>query len=362
MKDKLKFFIENFHDVVFLFYIKHRSRWLVKKKLNSGLEKIDSQYDRKCRDYWKRYCGIKTTGWHNFYAKKSGKEDFRYIPEDVFYTKIEPFFNNLKFCKAYSDKSLYSLWFQGAVLPKTIFKNVAGVNYDDDFNVLDKESALELLSNERKLIFKASIESGGGKNIDVLELEDEGSWAQRIALAIEEFDENFVVQRFLEQHPIMGSLNPSSVNTIRMMTLFLDDEVHVLSSHVRIGVDGAFYDHGGIVCGVSEDGILSDVAYKYKVGDVITEHPQGHPFSGIEVPSYKEMKAQAIRQHKKFAHFKLISWDFAVDSESRPVLIEYNLRWQGLNHHQLTDGPLFGDLTDKVLDRVFLEGKRGARV
>ena len=51
-------------------------------------------------------------------------------------------------------------------------------------------------------------------------------------------------------------------------------------------------------------------------------------------------------------YFGLISWDFTVDQEENPVMIELNLRWCGLNFHQLHHGPLFGDRTTEILNKV----------
>lgn len=52
-------------------------------------------------------------------------------------------------------------------------------------------------------------------------------------------------------------------------------------------------------------------------------------------------------------HFRLISWDFAVDIDHEPVMIEANLRYGELDFHQLNNGPLFGKDTRKILDEVF---------
>jgi len=34
-------------------------------------------------------------------------------------------------------------------------------------------------------------------------------------------------------------------------------------------------------------------------------------------------------------------------------MIEYNVKWQGLNGHQLGNGPVFGELTEAVLRDVY---------
>ena len=55
--------------------------------------------------------------------------------------------------------------------------------------------------------------------------------------------------------------------------------------------------------------------------------------------------------HVKMAHFKIIGWDIAIDRQGRPVLIDLNTP-PGQNQHSC--GPTFGDLTERVLEDVFL--------
>lgn len=353
MRKRVRRFIDNIGDDVLLLYIDHMTRWLARTRLVKGLPPLEAEHRHEVQEFWSQYGRLKSTAWHRFYSARNGIKSPKYIPEDIFYSKIEPYFNNLKFAGAYSDKALYATWFEGSKLPETLFKNVAGVFYDDQFRIIDRNQALQSMCGVEKVIVKATVESGGGKNISVAESDGVGFDLATASRALRGFEENYIVQKFLHQHPVLASLNPSSVNTVRMITLLLEGEVHVLSHHLRIGLGGSFYDHGGIVCGISEHGVLADTAYKYKVGTVVAEHPDGYSFAGVEIPSFERMKRDAVKQHSKFAHFKIISWDFAVDSDSDPVLIEFNLRWQGLNHHQLTRGPLFGDLTESVLEKVF---------
>ena len=57
--------------------------------------------------------------------------------------------------------------------------------------------------------------------------------------------------------------------------------------------------------------------------------------------------------HKRFAHFRIISWDFAVDENNDIQLIEFNFSPQGIRIHQINNGPLFGEFTVEVLEEVF---------
>jgi hypothetical protein len=56
-----------------------------------------------------------------------------------------------------------------------------------------------------------------------------------------------------------------------------------------------------------------------------------------------------------------VSWDIAFDEQENPVLIEANLKDGELDFHQLNNGPLFGDDTEKILDEVFFVQRRSLR-
>ena len=55
----------------------------------------------------------------------------------------------------------------------------------------------------------------------------------------------------------------------------------------------------------------------------------------------------------KVPHFRLVSWDIAIDSVGQPVFIEMNPAYGELDFHQLNNGPIFGEDTEEVLEEVF---------
>ena len=57
---------------------------------------------------------------------------------------------------------------------------------------------------------------------------------------------------------------------------------------------------------------------------------------------------------QNFPHFRLISWDIALDKNNNPIIIEANLKYGEIDFHQLNNGPLFGDDTKEILNEVFV--------
>lgn len=307
---------------------------------------IDSKYEDDINMYFEKFNVRINKEWHKWYMNANSIKEVKYIPEDIFYCSILPFYNRLDFKKAYCDKGLYDIWFRNIKLPNTVFKNIGGIYYDKSFNVISRENAIKLSMN-KNLIIKPSIDSGGGRNIEFIDAKA----SDNLNKIVDKFKQDYVVQEILEQHPDLEIMNPQSVNTIRVISFLYDGKVNILSSVLRMGINGSKVDNssaGGISCGISNDSKLKRYAYD-KYGNKLHHHPQGFIFEGHKVPSYEKVINAIKDEHIKFGHFKIISWDFSINKYGEPVLIEYNLGYQEINFHQLNNGALFGDLTDRVL-------------
>ena len=87
--------------------------------------------------------------------------DPRYIPDDMWFARILPYFSNMQFRRAYEDKCMHSVLFPELARPKTVVRNIAGIFYDDGFRIIDKEKRQkclrepEFLSNRQLIAVKA---------------------------------------------------------------------------------------------------------------------------------------------------------------------------------------------------------------
>ena len=167
-------------------------------------------------------------------------------------------------------------------------------------------------------------------------------------------DKDFTIQEVIEQHPALNSIHPGSVNSIRVASLLMDDGVHILSSCLRMGAGASRVDNhhaGGMSSGINSDGTLQKYAY-FLDGKKTDKHPSGFVFDGFSVPSYDKIKDLVLNAHPRIGHFRLVGWDIAVDKYGDPVLIECNMRKNGIELHEFSNGPYFGDLTDQVLHEI----------
>lgn len=316
--------------------------------------RVAEEYDRSIRDYWKQF-GLRRPKrfWYRLYCNSENPFDPGYIPDDRFTRDIIPHYNNIIFAKALQDKCLHSVLFPDMKRPDTIVKNVAGVFYDDDFGLLTQEQAMLRCLRKGRIIVKPSVGSGGGDNIRFY---DSDSMTEEEVLEIfRSYGRNFIVQKKMEQHPVLAALNPDSLNTVRLITFLHDNEVRVLTAILRVGGGGSEVDNtsqGGYKASVYPDGRLHRKGMTKSGGHwhYVETYPNGIRFEDIVIPSYDRIKELVCSHAAKMSHFKIIGWDIGVDPDGEPFLVEYNvIPAQGHG----TDGPLFGDLTETVLEEVY---------
>lgn len=333
-------------------YLRLFYNWQLKRKLLKRTDNIDKTYKREIKSYWNQFNLNINTNWHKWYSSRNSIYDTKYIPEDIFYSYIEPFYNRVDLRSAYQDKALYGLLYSHVKQPIEVAKNMSGQNYDNENNPITFQELIDRCVSRRKIIVKPTLESGGGRNVVFLDEPDKLLMRKNVLDLLSIFKKDFVIQEAIEQHEDLSSIYPMSVNTIRTISFLYEGKVHILSSVLRIGVNGRKVDNGGIACGIDQDGKLNEIAID-KHGIKYERHPDGFSLKGFVIPSYIDVINIIKREHLKLGHFKLVSWDFAVDKNKCPILIENNLRFEEINFHQLNNGPLFGELTDKVLYEVF---------
>ena len=322
--------------------------------------KLTKEQKKEIRDFWRPYCRV-STRWCGYYVAKNGRFDPRYVPNDLFFTKIDQHFNARKLGYGFNDKNYYSLLFPDIKQPKTLVRKIDKLLFDESYGLISLDEAMNIVSKEDEVILKPSQESGSGRGIRFLKTDNADDMDELNKLLSDKKEKNYIVQAIVKQHPDIAKIHPTSLNTIRICTLLLDDGVHVLSSVLRVGMNSSRVDNGtadGISAGI-RNGKLDEYAYNCVTGRRYAAHPQGFVFKDFEVPCFDKAVEIVTDAAYKIGNFRLVSWDIAVDSEGDVVLVEANMRKGGIRVHQFDNGPLFGELTKRVMDEVFK--KEGAR-
>lgn len=150
------------------------------------------------------------------------------------------------------------------------------------------------------------------------------------ALASSMIGAKYIIQPCLEQHQDISRINPSCVNTIRIVTIWgkKSKKAAVLASLMRFGVDSIKDNRatGGFSVAISDDGILGSlgIAHHY----ITKKHPvSGVVFDGIKVPYYDQVKELVRAAHALIPQVISIGWDVAITKDG-PVLLEGNDNWE----------------------------------
>ena len=294
---------------------------------------------------------------HSFYTNITGTFSQNYIPDSLWYAYIEPFYNPRTMAKYIDDKTLYSrlLCMRGGVVhPNNIGYKINGFWVDDKFNHIDEENLIKNAKKYHVVFLKEATDSAGGHGVTRFIMPDD---ERSLMVALAEMDCNAVLQVGINQHPVMRALNPSSVNTIRVLShLTQEGEVIIRSVVVRIGQAGSFVDNassGGFTVGVNPDGSLKNIGYDTSGKKYYTSTDGHTALETFKIPKYEQLSGCIEKLAWQLSMFRLLSWDIAIDAEGNFVLIEVNMHSGQLDFHQMNNGPVFGNDTENVLKEVF---------
>ena len=136
-------------------------------------------------------------------------------------------------------------------------------------------------------------------------------------------DNHLMVEALIEQNEKLNLLNPSSVNTIRV--LVLDGEI--IGATVRIGAGKAIVDNahsGGFFAAIDiQSGIVISQAMNYRDEHYFARPDTGVVIPGFRIPFWDDCKDFVILASKTMTELKLLGFDIAI-TPNGPTLVEVN--------------------------------------
>lgn len=301
---------------------------------------------RLIQDYWKCY----PLHYFRYYLYKkekqlSNEELLNYIPEYFFYAVFLRFYDNGQYDILRKDKNLMDGLFRSVNIPtaNTIFKIVRGQIYDVNYKLVSPiifEEIIKTVCSDKIFIKPASGQGGFGitvfnrnnnryvKNRDIMNY--------KFLVNLSKIDD-WIIQEGIIQNEELNILNPSSVNTFRIITKNDAGKVKILISVLRIGIENKDVDNsaqGGISCQINlENGSFKSYATSEHPYKKYGKHPNSNiEFSQYHISFYDGIKNFVINNASKLPFFKIIAWDIAV-SDHDLLALEFNTGF-GLDHLQ----------------------------
>ena len=133
----------------------------------------------------------------------------------------------------------------------------------------------------------------------------------------------------------VGDINPSSANTLRLMTaLYPDGSVKVFAAFMKFGRAGSDIDNAGsggnIDCAFDvNSGTCYNTVQFNSFSDMIKcdRHPDsGIQINGMRIENWDEIKRKICDYQSRIPELKAIGWDVALTDDG-PVIIEINNWW-----------------------------------
>jgi hypothetical protein len=326
---------------------------------------IPASISKLYKEKWECFGRKPSDIYLKIYSSISGVQSENFVPENLYYNRIEPVLNNKSFTLAYADKNFYEKHLPEFILlfPEAYLRGINGKLYDKDYNKIEDLSIVpKWIESDGEYILKPASETSGGANILLLKTVSQKIKICGLSLDYKQFIQylqnvyknNFILQERIIQHSFYADFNQSSINTVRIFTYksAKDDQVITQQSVLRFGKPGMLVDNqasGGFSIGINENGFLNDF-YINKLG-IKT------PMSGnlllkqkLVLPGYEIMKEIACSISKKYYYHSLLGFDFCFSANGVVRLLEINLKNIETNFLQMNNGPLFGSFTDEIIE------------
>lgn len=180
----------------------------------------------------------------------------------------------------------------------------------------------EFLNNNESFVYKP-LRGLAGTNVKKMSVKDIES---KEKLYEEIKNEKTLIEELIVQDEKWGALSPNSINTIRVVTTIVGDNVKIIFAGARIGSGKTIADNfhqGG-------QGVLVDIEKGVLVGNGIDKALNeseksitGIKFDGFEIPYWEEARKMVKEAAKINPNIHIVGWDVSI-SKNGPLIIEGN--------------------------------------
>ena len=284
------------------------------------------------------------------------------IPEDIGHIYLEQTLNPRRYWDYYSDKNIFDDMFCKGTMPVTVLRRIGGnCLLDADYQPVNFDEGICSRIPFDRIVLKPSVDSCSGHGVMLFEKVGNDYIAKKEQVKLTQdfllsYGDDFILQEAIEQHPALAQFNPTSVNTLRLLTYrsVKDEQVRVVAGILRMGRSGEVCDNahmGGRIVGID---LRTGVLGKYTCDQYGT---RSDTWNGINfktgtfaIPNWEKAVAFAEYVSGKIRHCRLVQLDVTIDKTGIPKLIEFNVSGCGFWLYMFCGQRVFGDYTDEVIE------------
>lgn len=150
---------------------------------------------------------------------------------------------------------------------------------------------------------------------------------------LNKYSKGFMAEEIIVNHDELSEINPSSLNTIRVVTIRKEKQTEIVYAFIRFGRKGSVVDNafcGGIICDIDlKLGIVTSASTEAGERHII--HPDSKkPLLGLQIPFWQEVKETALKLADVLPATRYVGWDLAV-TKAGVVMIEANCKGEFVN-------------------------------
>ena len=321
--------------------------------------RFTEEQKKQVEAFWERYSFAyqNDPATQEYYYSISGIFDPRYCAEGLNAYYMYLFYDDPVYHTPFHDKNYREFLFKDFRYTPAVVHRIRDNYYDDQFRPVSYYEAVgrlkEYLDTKAEKVIVKPTPGGGGNGISFLRRGDSVEQISRQLDSITKDD--IIIEKYIEAHESYAVANPTSLNSLRIVSFLYEHEVEIISIVFRMGAIGNEVDNftqGGVACRVSLDGICGDYAVDH-FGGKHSRHPNGFEFAGHQLVGIREAVETVKQLHRRVPQFHQMSWDIAIEKDEKPTLIEMNPRGDIAVYQVFGDLP-FGERTQEILDDYLL--------
>ena len=316
---------------------------------------LSKEQKKEIQDFYLSTIGRKIPLYmHQYFYSRNGIFSKYYIPDTVYTVDLLPKANDRQMTPFLTDKNFTDILLPvGENVVHSVLKNINGYYYFEDQPVSPDE-AVSRCSNLKEVIIKPS-KTSKGKGILLFSATDGITDIQgkTVAQLFKDYNRDFLIQHRVRQHKEMAALNPTSLNTLRILSYRSGMEILIIYTVARIGRMNQVVDNqsaGGLCTPVSPQGTLGKYSFGTAGSDLIEQTDTGIKLEGYQIPSYDKAIEFVKRLHYRLPNLNIVGWDVAIGEDGEPILIEFNV---GPGLSQTAFGSGLGQYTERIIKELW---------